>query len=186
MTNIGQGFILGISNQFPAVSDWVTSHLKESGPFNKTGFLATLKMDVVEAFQSYAFQDISQYFKNGFDDLFAPLPMSAINSDGIMGRRGTPRMPMYVHKAVQDEVSPVADTDKLVQKYCDAGANILYQRNPVGTHTEEAVNGHPGAEAFIDAALKGTLASSYKLVGCTTVTAPSVPPLERRSAIWGR
>jgi len=157
-------------NQFPPAYNWILSHLKDSGPFNKTGFLATLKMDVAEAWSTYAFQDISQYFKNGFDDVFAPLPLAVINSDGIMGRHGTPKMPVFAHKAINDEISAVAETDKLIDRFCAAGANILYHRNTAGFHLDEATNGHPAAEAFIDAVLKGTYAQSYKTSGCTVLT----------------
>ena len=167
---VTQPSILGISNQFPAAYNWILAHLKETGPFNKTGFLATLKMDVAESWAAYAFQDISQYFKNGFDDLFAPLPMAVINSDGIMGRHGTPRMPVFAHKAINDEISAVAETDKLIERFCQAGANILYHRNTAGFHLDEATNGHPAAEAFIDSVLKGTYAQNYKPAGCTVLT----------------
>jgi hypothetical protein len=41
-----------------------------------------------------------------------------------MGYHGVPSMPVFVYKAIQDEFSPVADTDTLVERYCGVGANI--------------------------------------------------------------
>ena len=157
-------------NQYPVAYNWILSHLKETGPFNKTGFLATLKMDVATAWATYAFQDMSLYFVNGFDDLFAPIPMAVVNNEGIMGKHGIPKMPIFAHKAINDEISPVADTDKLITHLCDGGANILYHRNTVGSHLDEATNGHPDAEAFIDSVLRGTYAQNYNTTGCTVQT----------------
>ena len=37
-------------------------------------------------------------------------------------------MPVFVYKAIHDEVSVVQEFDKLVNEYCELGANILYER----------------------------------------------------------
>lgn len=53
---------------------------------------------------------------------------------------------------------------------CKVGANILYQRNTVGAHSSEAVNGRPSALAWLSSVLGGTYAEDYPDSGCTTET----------------
>lgn len=84
-----------------------------------------------------------------------------------MGYNGVPAMPVYAYKAINDQISVVADTDALIDKYCAAGANILYERNTLGSHSQEAAYGDPAATAFLDAVLTGTYAESYTTTGCT-------------------
>lgn len=86
-----------------------------------------------------------------------------------MGLHGVPSMPVFAYKAIQDGISPVEDTDELVGKFCESGANILYQRNTVGTHGQEAVNGDADATAFLDAVLTGAFGEFYNTEGCEVV-----------------
>lgn len=109
-----------MSNQFPEDMDFLISRLKPDGPFNATGFLATLNYTLDEAIVAYAFQDISEYFIGGVADIEGPIPTRAINRDGIMGYHGVPQMPLFAYKAIADEISAVNDTDALVDKYCNS------------------------------------------------------------------
>ena len=84
-----------------------------------------------------------------------------------MGYHGVPSMPVYVYKAILDEISPVADTDTLVERYCGIGANILYQRIMVRRHLVEAINGQGQALAFLNAILDGSYSGTYKTKRCT-------------------
>ncbi len=148
--------------------DYVISQLKTTGPYNSTGFLATQNFSLTENIQAYAFKNISEYFVDGFDVLLSPLAAKVIRSDGIMGYHGVPQFPLYVYKAVKDEVSPINDTDALVAKYCDMGVNILYQRNSIGGHAADAVNGHAAAVAWLDSVFGGSHATKYNTTGCIT------------------
>lgn len=127
-------------------------------------------MTLSEAESTYTFQDMAQYFVDGLDDITGDEVSAAINEDAIMGLSGMPQMPVYAYKAVKDEISPVEDTDALVDKYCGMGANILYQRNRVGGHSAEESNGVPAATAWLDSVLMGTYAKSYNTTGCTIQT----------------
>ncbi len=149
------------------MENYVISKLKETGPYNKTGFLATRQLNLTEASAVYADQDISAYFVDGFADLLSPIALSAAWSNGLMGYHGIPQMPLFVYKAIHDEISPIADTDALVDRFCGVGANILYRRNTNGTHTLEAYYDHAAAASFIDAVLLGTYAQNYNTTGCT-------------------
>lgn len=131
-----------------------------------------------ESESSYEFQNIYRYFVDGLADLTSAEVTSVVDQDGVMGYHGVPQMPVYAYKAIGDQISDIADTDALIAQFCADGANILYQRNTVGTHGTEEVNGDPAATAFLDAVLTGTYADSYATTGCTienvTVTAGRV------------
>jgi len=159
---------MGITSQFPPVQEYIVSKLKTDGPFNKTTFLSTLKMNLQQAIQVFGFQDLSQYFVDGFADLVNnPATQKLVYSDGLMGYHGVPQMPIYAYKAIADMQSPIQDTDDLVAKYCAVGVNILYERNTVGGHAADFTNGHPAAEAWLNSVLNGTYASTYPTTGCT-------------------
>jgi hypothetical protein len=133
--------------------------------------LTAFNTSLGQSFGTFAFKDISQYFINGFDDLLNnPATRHVILRDGIMGYHGVPQMPLFAYKAIGDLISPIADTDDLVEKYCNMGVNILYHRNTIGGHSAESVNGLPAAEAWLNAALNGTLASAYASQGCINNT----------------
>lgn len=53
---------LGLFSQYPEAMVYLLSQLHESGPYNKTGFLAAKELNIAEAFVYYAYQDIYQYF----------------------------------------------------------------------------------------------------------------------------
>jgi len=120
-------------------------------------------MTLGEASGAFMFHDLSAYFVNGFEDLLGHyLTKKIIFSDGIMGYHGVPQMPLYVYKAEGDTISRIEDTDKLVSRYCDMGASILYRRNSIGGHMADSTNGRPDAEAWLNAVLVG----AYGTHGC--------------------
>ncbi|OJJ06463.1 hypothetical protein ASPVEDRAFT_326696 [Aspergillus versicolor CBS 583.65] len=168
--------ILGVSARYPEVEAYLDTTLKSDGPYNKTSFLSAGKMATFEAFSFFANQSVSDYFSNGEAYLDAPQLRPARERNWQMGAYFTPRAPLYVYKAIQDELSPVGDTDVLVDNYCTDGANILYERNTVGSHQDEYVYGSASAYAWLVSVLEGRYAKVYNPVGCTirdvTVSVP--------------
>lgn len=155
--------LLGITAQYPKAHAYLLSEVKTEGPYNKTGFLATQQMSILEAFAFYANQTIFHYFKNGRAVLDSPLLQRVLNEQGYMGYHGTPTIPMFMYKAVGDELTAIADTDELVDRYCKVGANIVYERNTVGGHLAEETNGDQRAFEWLARVLGG----SYHHSGCT-------------------
>jgi hypothetical protein len=51
-----------------------------------------------------------------------------INNSATMGRHGTPGLPVFAYMSVGNEISPIADTDKLLQQFCDQGISVTYVR----------------------------------------------------------
>lgn len=161
--------IIGLLTQWPAEQEFAYSKLVNNtvGTYTREHFLAAENYTLAQTEQAYEFQNIYKYFEDGLDDLTGPEVSTAINSDGVMGLHGVPQMPVYAYKAIQDGISPVADTDALIEGFCAQGANILYQRNTVGTHGQEELYGDAAATAFLDAVLTGTYADHYSTSGCT-------------------
>lgn len=159
--------LLGITRQYPEVYGYVISKLKTTGPYNKTTLLSVKNMDFNEEFAFFQNQDIFQYFIDGESDLQTPILQKVFDNDGYMGYHGVPQMPMFVYKAIADEISVVGDTDKLVDRYCGVGANILYQRNEVGGHLAEYTNGVERVFEWLGSVLDGTYVEKYESVGCT-------------------
>ncbi|OGM48448.1 lipase 1 precursor [Aspergillus bombycis] len=137
------------------------------GKHNRTTFLLSRNMTLAQAEAFFAGQNVYDYFVNGSDTFKAPVVQYALNRDGYMGYHGVPQIPIYAYKAIHDEVSPVGDTDALLERYCGVGVNILYERNAIGGHSAEGINGHARALQFVAAVLDGSYASAYQTMGCT-------------------
>ncbi|EME39134.1 hypothetical protein DOTSEDRAFT_75028 [Dothistroma septosporum NZE10] len=154
--------ILGLASQYPELQQYLMDNLKTSGQYNATAFYEATNYTLIEEIVAYAGQNITDYFNNGLATLSDPIPRRVINRDGIMGYHGVPQMPVFAYKAIMDEVSPINDTDILVDRYCLIGATIKYDRNTVGSHTTESANGDARAVSFLTSVLGGT----YNATGC--------------------
>ena len=154
--------IVGITNQFPAAYEYLLSQLKTEGPFNKSGFLVVKDVSIEEAFPIFAKQNIYEYFQKGEAFFDTPIIQTLIH-EGHMGFHGVPEMPLFIYKAIADEITSVDDTDWLVEKYCSIGARILYERNTIGGHLAEMTNGDQRALQWLKMVLDGR----YDHQGCT-------------------
>jgi hypothetical protein len=124
--------ILGALIQYPDAYAYLLSQLKTEGPFNKTGFLAILNMSYPEAHLVYANQSMFDYFANGAEILQAEPVKEVLQINGVMTYHGVPKPPLFVYKAIHDEVTLVGDTDAYVKRNCAFGAKIKSERNTVG------------------------------------------------------
>ncbi|KAI9661133.1 MAG: hypothetical protein M1821_009460 [Bathelium mastoideum] len=147
--------ILGMTSQFPDAYQFILDRLNPTGEHNKTTFLTAKNETPTQYLASFAGQDIYDYFICGEDDFNSPTISQLIDAQGIMGRHGTPQMPLFVYKAIYDETSPIADTDALVDQYCSDSVSIQYQRNTVGGHVAEETNGIPGALEYLSSVMAG-------------------------------
>lgn len=159
--------LLGMTSQYPVASEFLIGKLKPSGPYNSTKFLSARNMSSAQDFVTFANQNIFDYFEGGIAVFESPIIQKVFDSNGYMGYHGVPQMPLLVYKAIQDELSPVSDTDALVAKYCAVGANILYERNTIGGHLAEYTNGNTRAFEWLSSVLDGTYSMTYSPQGCT-------------------
>ena len=159
--------LLGLTTQYPDAYQYLLSKLNPAGPYNASTFLSVTKMNIEEAFTAFAGQNMFNYFVDGISDIYVPILEAIFDSNVYMGYHGIPQMPMFMYKAIGDELSVIADTDVLVNRYCGVGVNILYQRNTVGGHLAEYTNGDARAFAWLSNVLDGTYAEMYPSMGCT-------------------
>jgi hypothetical protein len=159
--------LIGITNQYPEAYNYLIDHLNPSGQYNKSAFLSAMNMSALVGDEFFAYQDIYKYFINGRADLEVPIIQKVFNVEGYMGYHGVPQMPLFVYKAIAEEIAPIEDTDALVEKYCGVGANILYQRNTIGGHLAEMYNADASAFEWLSSVLDGTYSSKYSAQGCT-------------------
>lgn len=64
-------------------------------------------------------------------------------------------MPIYIYKGVFDEVSVIADSDTLVDTYCQGGAIVQYDRMFGAGHLLGELTGYPAALAWLSGILDG-------------------------------
>ncbi|ETS81434.1 hypothetical protein PFICI_06436 [Pestalotiopsis fici W106-1] len=148
--------VVGLVSQFPDAQDFVFGRLKTTGKYTKDKFLSVQNLTLDREAPMFAFENIYDYFVGGIAVFLDPRVQAVIESDGLMGYHGVPRAPLYVYKAIRDEVSPIADTDALVDKYCAAGAEITYERNTLTTHKDEQDAESTRAFAFLQSVLDGS------------------------------
>lgn len=152
--------VLSLAKAYPDFNTYLQSILVPStaaafNAANERCFYA----DVVD----YAYQNISTYFTNGPAILDAPEFTSIALSGATMGTHGTPSMPLFVYKAVNDEISPIADTDALVTKLCSQGTKITYIRDYFGEHFTQAATSAGAVIDFFKANFDGN-----SITECTT------------------
>ncbi|KAH7174890.1 esterase [Fusarium flagelliforme] len=141
--------LFGLIVQYPDVRKYLVSKLNTVGEYNKTGFSAAERFTITESGTTYANQDINNYFQNGTDVLNDPKILALVNREGVMGYYGVPGWPLFIYQAIPDEITKISETDALVTRYCGVGADILFERNSVGSHYEEADNSYGAAVQWL-------------------------------------
>ena len=158
--------VLGLTAQYPEARAHIIDQLHDSGPYNKSTFLAGLHTSAADERELYGNQSIWPYFRDGEGILRNPMLLQIVHSETILGYHGTPQAPLFVYKAVHDEATPIASTDALVERWCGVGTDVLYQRNMVGGHGDEARNGDPRALDWLKSVFEGTRSVMYTTGGC--------------------
>lgn len=149
--------LLGLATQHPSVEQYLTSQLKPAGPYNASMFLSVRNMSILEAFNKFANQTMYNYFQSGEDFFNNPNLLDVWARDTITGYHGIPRMPVLVYKAIKDEITVVADSDAIVDRWCQARVDVVYERNMVGGHLAEETNGDSRAFEWLEEVLSGRL-----------------------------
>ncbi|CAG7564339.1 unnamed protein product [Fusarium equiseti] len=121
-------FLLGVTSQYPEARKYLESRLV---PATRAEFMSVLDLELTQAVAHFSGHDIYPYFENGLQDLKVPQLQELFDKQAKLGHRGIPTMPMFVYKAIKDQFCPIAWTDATVQKLCDAGAEITFDRNEI-------------------------------------------------------
>lgn len=159
--------LLGLVAEYPEVKKHLISKLKQSCPQNATAFLAAGKNSFDQSVGEYGGINFYEYFTGGKADITdAPVMQNAFKQDGTMGAHGVPEFPLFIYTAVADEVSPINDTQALVNKHCAAGADLRWERNSIGGNVAEETNGNARAVAWLTGILLHGSLGECETMGC--------------------
>ncbi|KAI0122229.1 LIP-domain-containing protein [Daldinia grandis] len=169
--------LLGIMNEYPEVDTYLRSRLKTDGPQNAAAFLKGREMDSMQAFQAYAGQDIWEFFIGGEADFEESEALRRIKKvEWILGFHGAPEIPLFVYKAIGDEFTPISDTDDHIANYKRYNVSILYERNTVGGHISEILNGQGRAMEWLNGVFSGSHGTTEQRVEVRDVTVDIYKP----------
>ncbi len=158
--------LLGITAQYPAQRQYLDSRLRKTGLYSATEFHMAVNMSVGQSLEHYLYQNVYQYFEGGEDDVFAPPIRELMDREGTAGRQGTPRMSVFVHHALNDEMCPSESVDRLLDLYCDDGANIYFQKNVIGGHNRQLGDAQKMVVAYLTDIAHGTNVKGYPAKVC--------------------
>ncbi|KAH0333535.1 secretory lipase, partial [Aureobasidium melanogenum] len=156
--------LTGLSRASPDFNATLRSNLV---PSKAAEFFTIGGSSLANASSLGGFKNLFSYFTSGRAFTKNPIFQSLLAKSGVMGVHGIPQAPMFIYKAAGDEVSPVADTTKLVNQFCATNdVTIEYHIDLIGEHLTEAITGSASALAWVLDRLDGKPVS--KLGQCTT------------------
>ncbi|TVY22782.1 Lipase A [Lachnellula hyalina] len=112
-------------------------------------------------------QDMLLYFKTGAAFLNTSIVQSTLDKVNI--GKHVPITPLYIYKSINDEISPISDTDVFVDFYCEGGADVEYRRDELSGHITLAITGAGEALAWLEERMAGVAVQS----GCRTTSVVS-------------
>ncbi|KAI0173028.1 lipase 1 [Hypoxylon sp. FL1284] len=169
--------LLGVMNEYPEVDAYMRSRLKTEGS-RDVAFLNGREMDSLQAFHAYENHDIFDYFVGGEADFKACEALRKIEQvEWMLGYHGVPEIPLFIYKAIGDEMTPIADTDAHMEHYRRFKASgIQYERNTAGGHVSEIVNGQDRAIKWLASVFNGSYDVVKKGIQSLNVTVDLYKP----------
>jgi pimeloyl-ACP methyl ester carboxylesterase len=122
----------------------------------------------VENLLTFAFGQVQTTdFSTLGNRVFLESTLASVLGQNVMGVNAseTPKAPVYLYHATNDEVIPYANASTLYSDWCADGASVHFTTFPAGGHATTEILGFVGAFNFVKAAFAGTVAT-----GCSTST----------------
>ncbi|ORZ17149.1 secretory lipase family protein [Absidia repens] len=139
--------IHGLSGQYPELSAYIDSVLK---PEKKQTFQDAANSCLAPLVLQFAFQDIQDYV-NRSDYLNDPIATKVLE-ENIMGKVGTPKIPLFMYHASHDEVVPFSPAEDMYNSWCssaDSGTSIEFVQDELSEHAILAISGAANAINFL-------------------------------------
>ena len=141
LSGIPFGAVIGASRGFPDID--LLSVLTPQGQ----AMVAAAEMTMEQLVASFPFVRWSDYLT--VPSVFEiPGMRAAFEAGGRLGQ-ATPMAALHLYHAVHDKYPPIADVDKLVEKYRREGVDVTYRRFRLGGHMTVAFAGVPGSLRFL-------------------------------------
>ncbi|QPG95518.1 hypothetical protein C2857_001050 [Epichloe festucae Fl1] len=135
-------------------------------PRHRREFYGARDMCLAGDILAYAGRDVVGMFDDRSLVYTHPVAVDILARNALGRRVPGAGTPLYVYKAVGDEISPVGETDRLVDAYCAGGATVQYERVLLSGHALLAVSGAPRALAWIDAVMGGRSTAGFGHRSC--------------------
>jgi hypothetical protein len=122
----------------------------------------------VENIPLFAFQSVqSTKFQTMGDQILYYPPLRRVLDDNLMGQsqKETPKPPVYLYHAPEDEIIPYSNATTLRDEWCSYGASVQFVTVANGGHISTEILGFPGAFSFVQQAFAGLAPR-----GCTSKT----------------
>lgn len=153
--------VIGLANQYPDLGPIIDQHLL---PQYRDSFYKAKSQCFGADTSDYANQDIIGMFDDRSLVYTNPTAVRIL-AENALGKH-TPKIPMFVYKSLKDEISPIAETDALVAKYCSGGTIVQYQRDQESNHPTLAIIAAPKALSWLVDRMNGVKFQS----SCSTKT----------------
>jgi len=161
--------IIGVTSQYPEQRAYINRRLNPTGLYNGTEFFWASYMSGWNSLLYFAYIDIFAYFMGGKPDLEVQALIDMFVREGTLGVFGTPDTPLFMYHAIEDDMTPIEETDAVVDKFCKEGSRILYHRNKWGGHNDELTNGRQRSLDFFGHIFDGETVLTFPETGCQTV-----------------
>ena len=146
------GAAVGLSRAYPEIDTATLLNARGKQAFEDVGKQCISQFSVTQAFHR-----MSDY--TTVPQLLDVPSVRKVIAENVMGTR-KPGSPTYFYQGIFDELALTPPVDALVWKYCAEGVTIQYHRIPIGDHVTVAVQGAPGALAYVHDRLAGKPAPS--------------------------
>lgn len=161
--------IIGLSAEYPALAALVDEQLL---PRYREKFYKAGRECLVANLANFLLADV---FAMAKDRAIFSQGLAKTIMDQNSAGQATPKVPLFIYKAIHDEVSPIRYTDELVKGYCDKGASVEYVKHPEALHSTLSSTGAPAAFAWLKGIMSGKKKPDKK---CSTKVA--------RNRLWDR
>ncbi|KAK2748957.1 hypothetical protein FQN57_007240 [Myotisia sp. PD_48] len=144
--------ILGLSHEYPELRELLNTTLVTS---TREKFMKAETQCSGANSLSFNHENIFKYFHGGqSSNVFAHPTVKRILANNSLPH-SAPKAPIMLYKSLNDEISPIADTDKMVEKWCAWGATVVYKRDRISIHTVLAITGAPDAIIWLGDRMNG-------------------------------
>ncbi|KAK3181508.1 hypothetical protein K4F52_007218 [Lecanicillium sp. MT-2017a] len=153
--------IVGLMSEYPELTEIIEKHLK---PEYAKKFYSVRNQCLAANAVTFAFSNILEMFD--VPDLILTNPTAQrILKENDVGAN-TPQVPFFWYKPIIDEISPIEDTDELVNSYCSRGVSIEYVRDLLSEHGSAAATNAAKALVWLRDRMEGKAV----IAGCTTTS----------------
>ncbi|KAG6000860.1 hypothetical protein E4U21_004946, partial [Claviceps maximensis] len=157
--------VLGLAFQFPALKPLIDAHIL---PQHRDDFYKARDTCLFGDTLLFGGRDVLAMFDDRAFINTSPLARQTL-ADNSLGHR-VPRVPLYIYKGTSDEISPIEDTDQLVETYCadgkGGGATVQYDRLPRVGHAMVLLLGSQKALSWLDAVMSGQSTEQFGPYKC--------------------